>query len=153
MGLAVTITGTRSVEEVTSTQLQLRFGDYLRPFATAEAHFYLGGAIGIDTAALEWLAKETNAALTVAVPCAVADQPAKAADAIGRWSTAGRLSGVVELSADRLGAEAYHARNRWMVDRSEFVVGFPRGTDPSSGTWYTLNYAADQGKPQLVIPL
>lgn len=40
-----------------------------------------------------------------------------------------------------------------MVDRSEFVIGFPFGDNPVSGTWYTLNYAAEHGKPRLVVPL
>ena len=40
-----------------------------------------------------------------------------------------------------------------MVDRSGFVIGFPKGTDPHSGTWYTVNYAAAQGKPRLVVPV
>jgi hypothetical protein len=129
------------------------FGNYLRPFADSDAHFYLGGAAGIDTVALGWLAEHTQASLTVVVPCTVADQPAAASDAIRRWKLKGRLAAVVELRADKLGTSAYHARNRWMVDRSGFVIGFPRGTEPTSGTWYTVNYAAEQGKPRLVVPV
>lgn len=149
----VTITGTRSVPAESETQLPVLFEDYLRPFARPDAHFYLGGAAGIDTAALDWLADRTQASLTVAVPCTVSDQPAAAAASIHRWQDAGRVVEVVELGADRLGTAAYHARNRWMVDRSGFVIGFPRGTEPTSGTWYTVNYAAEQGKPRLVIPI
>jgi hypothetical protein len=91
--------------------------------------------------------------LIVVVPCTVADQPAPAADAIARWNLQGRLAEVIELGAGELSISAYHARNRWMVDRSGFVIGFPRGTDPTSGTWYTVNYAAAQGKPRLLIPV
>ncbi|MFF1612229.1 hypothetical protein ACFVYA_30985 [Amycolatopsis sp. NPDC058278] len=147
----VTITGTRSVPA--ESQLPGLFDDYLRPFAAPDAHFYLGGAVGIDTAALDWLADHSQASLTVVVPCTVADQPAAAAASIRRHWDAGRLVEVVELDADRLGTAAYYARNRWMVDRSDFVVGFPRGTDPTSGTWYTVNYAAEQGKPRLIAPV
>jgi len=150
---SVTISGTRSVDEETASRLDKLFDGYLRPFADPDAHFYLGGAAGIDTAALDWLSRHTRAALTVVVPCRVSDQPDAAVDTITGWMTRGRLTEIVELDADRLGTCAYHARNRWMVDRSCFVIGFPRGVEPTSGTWYTVNYAADQGKPRLVVPL
>ncbi|MFF5990437.1 hypothetical protein [Prauserella flavalba] len=149
----VTITGTRSIPAESEAQLPGLFDGYLRPFADPDAHFYLGGAAGIDTAALDWLADCSQASLTVVVPRMVADQPAAAAACIRRWQEAGRLVQVVELGADRLGTAAYHARNRWMVDRSGFVIGFPRGTEATSGTWYTVNYAAEQGKPRLVVPV
>ncbi|MCG8917852.1 hypothetical protein L6E12_18895 [Actinokineospora sp. PR83] len=149
----VTVTGTRSITAECETQLPDLFDGYLRPFAGSESHFHLGGAAGIDTAALDWLATHTQASLTVVVPCTVADQPAAANGAIRWWQGRGRLAGVVELGAAKLGTTAYHARNRWMVDRSGLVIGFPRGTQPTSGTWYTVNYAAEQGKPRLVVPV
>ncbi|OSY38944.1 MULTISPECIES: hypothetical protein [Pseudonocardia] len=40
-----------------------------------------------------------------------------------------------------------------MVDRSDFVIGFPRGDDPQSGTRYTLGHAARLGLPHLVLPV
>lgn len=147
----VTITGTRSIPVLSG--LPRLFDDYLRPFAAQEAHFYIGGAVGIDTATLDWLATNSQASLTVVVPCTVVDQPAAAVESIRRWQDASRLVEVVELGADRLGSAAYHARNRWMVDRSAFVIGFPEGAKSASGTWYTLNYAAEQGKPRLVVPV
>lgn len=153
MPRTVTLTGTRTPGEISDADLNKLFNAYLRPFTTAEARFYIGGAAGIDTATLEWLAEQTSARLTLVVPCTVADQPTIAAEAIARWSQLGRLDKVVELRDSELGTAAYHARNRWMVDRSEFVIGFPRGTDPASGTWYTLTYAAEQGKFRLVVPL
>lgn len=148
----VTITGARSPAQPVA-QLAGLYSEYLRPFADPDATFYLGGAAGIDTSALDWLAEHTGAALIVVVPCAVDDQPAAAVRAIRRWHRSERLEKVVELCADKLGSAAYHARNRWMVDRSSFVIGFPYGTDPSSGTWYTMNYAAEQGKPLLIVPV
>lgn len=153
MPRAVTITGTRATDEVDEADLDDWFTAYLRPFATEEARFYIGGAAGIDTAALDWLAGHTRARLTVAVPCFVADQPTVAAEAMSSWRQHGRLDEIVELRAPEMDAHAYHRRNRWMVDRSEFVIGFPRGNDPASGTWYTLNYAAEKGKPRLVLPM
>ncbi|WNV83045.1 hypothetical protein [Umezawaea sp. Da 62-37] len=151
MARRVTITGTRST--TAESDLLGLFDAYIRPFADPDAHFYLGGADGIDTAALDWLAVDSQVSLTIVVPCAVTDQPATAVASIRRWQAAGRLVEVVELGASRLGTAAYHARNRWMVDRSELVIGFPRGTEPTSGTWYTLDYAAEQGKPRVVVPV
>jgi hypothetical protein len=150
---SVTITGTRSINQEAESRLGVLFPDYVRPFAEPEAKFFLGGAAGIDTFALHWLAEHTTATLTVVVPCTVADQPSIAGEAIARWNTRGRIAEIVELAAEKLATAAYHARNRWMVDRSDFVIGFPKGADQSSGTWYTLNYAADHAKPQLVVPL
>lgn len=153
MAQSVTITGPRSIDDQAEQRLDRLFDGYLRPFAEPGAHFYLGGAVGIDTAALNWLAEHTPTTLTVVVPCTVADQSGDAANSIRRWDARGRLASVVELAADKLGTAAYHARNRWMVDRSGFVIGFPHGPESNSGTWYTLNYAAEQGKPRLVVPL
>ncbi len=150
---SVTITGTRSISHIPAVSLAGAFGEYLQPFAVPDAHFYLGGAAGIDTAALEWMAEHTPVVLTVVVPCTVADQPASAGEAIMRWSRCGRLAEIVELGAPELGTPAYHARNRWMVDRSGLVIGFPRGSELTSGTWYTMNYAAEQSTPHLVVPI
>lgn len=153
MPRSVTITGARAADKITEADLDQAFAGYLRPFADTGVHVYLGGAAGIDTLALHWLAEHTDVDLTIAVPSTVADQPAIAAEAIGHWRKRNRLVEVVELRAPEQGSIAYHARNRWMVDRSEFVIGFPLGNDPASGTWYTLDYAAAQGKPRLVVPL
>lgn len=149
MTRAVTITGTRTVERDPRDLFRL----YLEPFAVPDTHFYIGGAAGIDTLALDWLAETTAAELSVVVPGGVDDQPEVASASIQKWSSASRLAEVVELRAPELGAAAYHARNRWMVDRCDFVIGFPHGDDPGSGTWYTLNYATDQGKPRLIVPV
>lgn len=129
------------------------FTTYLRPFTGPNVHFYLGGAVGIDTLALQWLAQYTDVAVTVVVPSTTAKQPAAAQEAIAIWERSGRLFQIVELGAPTLSAVAYHARNRWMVDHSNFVIGFPHDNDAASGTWYTLNYAAEQGKPRLVVPI
>ncbi|WP_202971158.1 DNA-processing protein DprA [Saccharothrix sp. ALI-22-I] len=147
----ITITGTRSISAEDDDRLDVLFDDYLLPFGNA--HFYIGGAAGIDTATLDWLAENTSATLTVVVPCTVIDQPQSASSAIASWQGHNRLAEVIELAAPDLDTSAYHARNRYMVDRSDFVIGFPRGTDQTSGTWYTLNYAADRGKPRLVVPV
>lgn len=154
MERSVAITGTRSIGDAPVDKLAEVFDAYLRPFSDAKAHFYVGGASGVDTAALQWLASNSEASLTVVVPCRIVDQPAGSAEVVDRLRGEDRLADVVEMGATLLGKAAYHARNRWMVDHSGLVIGFPRGDESvGGGTWYTLNYAAEQGKARLVVPL
>ncbi len=154
MERSVAVTGTRSIGDAPVDELAAAFVAYLGPFADSSSHFYVGGASGVDTAALQWLAKSTEAALTVVVPCRVVDQPAGSIDVIERLRAENRLADVVELGATLLGKAAYHARNRWMVDHTGLVIGFPRGDESvGGGTWYILHYAAEQGKARLVVPL
>lgn len=153
MARTVTITGSRCTDHRSPEHFQKLFSLYLAPFAQRDSHFYIGGAVGIDTLTLSWLAANTRCSITVVVPCTVEAQPQEASQAIRLWDTKRRLTEVVELGAPQLGSAAYHARNRWMVDHSEFVVGFPLDNDQSSGTWYTLNYAAGQDKPRLIVPI
>ncbi|MFE4667261.1 hypothetical protein ACFRI7_33360 [Streptomyces sp. NPDC056716] len=147
---AVTITGTRSTGHRPLAEYAYLFATYLQPF-TDNAHLYMGGAKGIDSLTLHWLAENTAAHLTVVVPGTVEQQPTEAQQAIARVRD--RITEVVELKAARLAAPAYHARNRWMVDRSELTIGFPRNGELDSGTWQTLNYTRDQGKPHLIVPV
>ncbi|MGW4042920.1 hypothetical protein [Streptomyces sp. NPDC004721] len=146
----VTITGTRSTSHKPLDEYAQLFTAFLGPFAT-DAHFYIGGARGIDSLTLLWLAGNTEAAITVAVPGTVCQQPAEARQAIARVRD--RISEVVELAAPELNSASYHARNRWMVDRTSMTIGFPRAGQLQSGTWQTLNYTRDQGKPHVVVPI
>lgn len=150
---AVTITGSRCTEHRVPAEYEVLFDAYLRPFAGQGSNIYLGGAMRIDTLALDWLAEHTPAALTVVVPCTLADQPERARQSVLRATRRVPRVSLVELGAPQLGADAYHTRNRWMVDRSDLVIGFPHGDDPRSGTWYTIHYGANQGKPRLIIPI
>lgn len=153
MKRSVAVIGTRSIGDAPVGGLADTFDDYLRPFSGPSAHVYVGGDSGVDTVALQWLATNSEAALTVVVPCRVLDQPAGSAEAIDRLRREDRLA-VVEMGATLLGKAAYHARNRWMVDHSDLVIEFPRGDESvGGGTWDTLKYAAEQGKARLVIPL
>jgi predicted Rossmann fold nucleotide-binding protein DprA/Smf involved in DNA uptake len=147
---AVAITGTRNTGHRRLDDYASLFRTYLGPFADG-AHFYVGGAKGIDSLSLLWLAGNTQADLTIVVPGTVDQQPAEARQAIAR--TRDRIKEIVELKAPELRAPAFHARNRWMVDRTGMTIGFPHTDEPSSGTWQTLNYAADQGKPRLIVPV
>ncbi|MFF2405998.1 hypothetical protein [Streptomyces sp. NPDC058092] len=125
------------------------FATYLGAFA--HSAFYIGGAKGIDSWALLWLAESTCADITIVVPGTVAQQPQEARQAVAH--TRNRIKEVVELGAPELCADAYHARNRWMVDRSALTIGFPHRSESSLGTWQTINYTADRGKPRLIVPV
>ncbi|WP_461081940.1 LOG family protein [Streptomyces deserti] len=146
----VAITGTRNTGHRSLDEYARLFADYLGPFASS-AHFYIGGAKGIDSLSLLWLAGNTTADLTIVVPGTVDQQPAEARQAIAR--TRDRIKEIVELRASELKSPAYHARNRWMVDHAGLTVGFPHSTESSLGTWQTLSYTADQGKPRLIVPV
>ncbi|WP_308370384.1 DNA-processing protein DprA [Streptomyces sp. McG3] len=146
----VTITGTRETGHKSLAEYADLFEQHLGPFVPA-AHFYLGGAVGIDSLALLWLADRTTAAITVVAPGTLNQQPAEAREAVAR--ARGRITEIVELTAAELRSPAYHARNRWMVDRTSMTIGFPHATEPSTGTWQTINYTAEQGKPRLIVPV
>ncbi|RCG23745.1 hypothetical protein DTL70_14065 [Streptomyces diacarni] len=146
----VTITGTRTTGHRDTAHYARLFAHYLAPFAP-EAHFHLGGARGIDSLALAWLAAHTRARITVVVPGTLDQQPPEARHAVARAGD--RVAELVELGAEPLDDAAYLARNRWMVDRSALVIGFPVGTSTVSGTWQTLEYAARQDKARLIVPI
>ncbi|MFJ9621136.1 hypothetical protein [Streptomyces sp. NPDC101181] len=146
----VTITGTRRSGHKTPAEYADLLEHYLGPF-TQGAHFYIGGATGIDSLALLWLADRTSAAITIVAPGTLGRQPAEAQEAVAL--PRGRIKEVVELGATELNASAYHARNRWMVDRTSMTIGFPHATEPSTGTWQTIDYTTEQRKPRLIVPV
>ncbi|MDQ1024790.1 putative Rossmann fold nucleotide-binding protein DprA/Smf involved in DNA uptake [Streptomyces umbrinus] len=152
MALTVAITGTRSTGHRELAWYTELFAQFLGAFAGNQAHFHIGGAKGIDSLSLLWLAENSKARVTIVAPGTVAQQPAEARQAIQCCRE--RIAEIVELGAAELGTPAYHARNRWMVDRSDMVIGFPLdGPEGTSGTWQTLNYSAQQGKPRLIVPV
>ncbi|MBB4794944.1 LOG family protein [Streptomyces nodosus] len=146
----MTITGTRSTEHRPLTEYADLFTRFLSPFAPS-AHFYIGGAKGIDSLSLLWLADNTNSGLTIVAPGTVDQQPAEARQAITRARD--RITEIVELKAPELNAASYHARNRWMVDHTSMTIGFPCHGRLRSGTWQTLEYTLEQGKPHVVVPI
>ncbi|MFJ1698199.1 hypothetical protein ACIOHC_24290 [Streptomyces sp. NPDC088252] len=145
----VAITGTRNTGHRPLAEYGQLFANYLGPFA--QGHFYIGGAMGIDSLALLWLAGQADASITIVTPGTVDQQPAEARQAIAR--TRDRITEIVELGAAELRTPAYHARNRWMVDRTSMTIGFPHTAEPSTGTWQTITYTAEQGKPRLIVPV
>jgi hypothetical protein len=154
MPKAITVSGARVTNLRFAAANDELFAEYLAPFAAEHTQFYVGGAVGIDSLALRWLVEKSRAIVTVVVPATVADQPDNAQDEILAASRLGRLSEIVELRHPRFPeAEAYHARNRWMVDHSAFLIAFPHSTHSESGTWQTIHYAAASAKPRLIVPL
>ncbi|GII79114.1 hypothetical protein Sru01_40960 [Sphaerisporangium rufum] len=154
MPRAVTITGTRSTDHRPLGEYQALFREWLFPFAASGVRFYVGGARGIDSLSLLWLAAETEAELVVVVPGTLAGQPDDARQAVAVVRRQGRLEELIELDhPDHPSTEAYFHRNRWMVDRSEFVIGFPRSGSEGGGTWYTIGHAERQGKARLILPV
>ncbi|GHJ36984.1 hypothetical protein [Streptomyces sp. TS71-3] len=152
MPLAAVITGTRKTGHRELNWFNDLFFVYLSPWATDGAHFYVGGAQGIDSLCLLWLAGNSSSRITVVVPGTVEQQPDEARQAIERCGS--RVDELVELKASELRTPAYHARNRYMVDRAQMAIGFPlEGPQGTSGTWQTINYAATGGKPRLIVPV
>lgn len=151
--MRIAITGTRQIEPHTQ-KLSALFEQLLTPFAARGCEWMLGGAAGVDTVALQFLAR-TEKHLVVAVPARLEDQPADAGAAVAEARRAGRLARLVELAhPEGVGSAAFTARNRWLVDHSDLVIGFPlHPVDDGSGTWETLRYAAELGKPYLVASL
>ncbi len=148
----ITITGTRNVPAGASDRCEVLFERCMGPFVRDGHAFFVGGAVGIDTLALDWLVGQ-QAPVTVVVPATVEDQPGPARDCIRSAQHAG-LAAVVELRhRDFPAPDAYHARNRYMVDRSGLAIGYPRRDSSGGGTWYTLEYAASKGIPHLIVPL
>lgn len=147
----VTITGTRDVGGRLEA-LRAGIEEFVAPFAGAGVRFHLGGAAGVDSVCLRWLAAETEAELVVVVPATLAEQPAEARSAVAEAVSAGRLTSLVELGLTAR-TDGYHARNRWMVDRSDLVIGFPLAVTEGGGTGHTLDYARSLGRPRLIAPL
>lgn len=153
---SIAISGTRSIDHRADGDYFRLFTDLVAPYAQwGEAvRFYLGGAPGIDTLGLRWLAEETRAILTVVVPAFVAAQPEPARDAVHAAVAAGRVDLVVELEQpDFPSTAAYHVRNRYMVDNSEMLIAFPLASGAAGGTLQTIEYAAAKGLPRLIVPV
>lgn len=152
---SIAVTGSRDTGGRSEAEFESLLAAYLGPFADADSSWQLGGASGIDTLALSWLLRHSVSRLTVAVPVRLADQPADAREQVENARAADRLDQLVELAhPEGRGEASYELRNRWLVDHSSLVVGFPLTSEPDgSGTWQTLQYAAHRKLPRLIVPL
>lgn len=108
--------------------------------------YYLGGAKGIDTEALKYIANtQPNSIRTVVVPNTISAQPYEARIAIKQYAT-----NVIELK--NTGIDRYFIRNEFIVDKADKTVAFYdfRG---KGGTYQTIEYAMSKGKLLEVNPL
>jgi len=103
-------------------------------------HYMFGGARGIDSDALEYLARTQPSSIrTVVVPNRLIDQPGEAQVIIKRHAT-----NVIELH--NTGPDRYFIRNKYLVDNSTRVQAFYDFRE-HGGTYQTINYANNRGKP------
>jgi hypothetical protein len=108
--------------------------------------YYLGGARGADTDALEYLGKTQPASTrTVVVPNTLAAQPVSTQGTTARYATE-----VIELN--NTGPDRFQIRNRYIVDHSDRVAAFTDGRK-SGGTYNTIRYAELKGVPVDIQPL
>lgn len=150
--MIVAITGHRKLSPADAALVTARVESLIYDVRPAVVIF--GGAVGVDTVALAAAQHHRShrggtvrahpSRLVVIVPDTVSAQPHDAREAIQLYADE-----VVELrraitSAD--GWEAYHARNREMVERADVVLGFWDG-NKQSGTGACLAYASRVGRP------
>lgn len=149
----ITISGARSTSHLPNSAYDDLFDQYVKPFTSPNIRFYVGGATGIDTLALRWLVENGASQITVAVPCTLTDQPPDVQAAVMEALKTRDGAELVELRrSPQPNADAYHYRNRWMVDRSELLIAFPYG-DHEGGTQYTIDYARTVNRARLVVPI
>ncbi len=112
-----------------------------------KARTYLfGGAQGIDTDALEYIAKtQPHSLRTVIVPNRLVDQPKLTIPITNKYSTS-----VVELG--QTGPGRYMNRNRYLVNHSNHLRAF-YDFRKSGGTYNTIEYARNTGRPLSITPM
>jgi len=101
--------------------------------------YMFGGARGIDTDALTYIAQTQPGSIrTVVVPNTMGDQPIEARFAIKNYATE-----VIELK--NTGSDRYFIRNRYLVNNCDRLEAFYdlRGR---GGTFQTIKYARSMGK-------
>jgi predicted Rossmann fold nucleotide-binding protein DprA/Smf involved in DNA uptake len=152
--LHVTISGTRATHESYEGAYYAAFKVSLLPLAMGGAKFHVGGARGIDHLALGYLMELGKASnVTIVVPGRLEQQPHEVKPRLYQAISEGAL--LIQLQAiDFPSAPAYHARNRWMLNRSEYLAAYPLvGEDRKGGTWTTINEAMRRDMPRTVVPV
>lgn len=137
----ITITGSRDVDP---DNLLAEIPQNLAPFLGKKQHWLLGGAIGVDNIASQWLLAEGEL-VTGVVPFLKENQPASVQDTLSKLN-----GGCYELAFPKT-KKAYLDRNSFMVDHSHVVIAFWNGE--KGGTWQTIQYALKNGKETHVYPV
>jgi predicted Rossmann fold nucleotide-binding protein DprA/Smf involved in DNA uptake len=137
----ITITGSRDVDP---TRLEAAFESALAPFTGLKRYWLLGGAIGVDDIATQWLL-DRGELVTGVVPFLREDQPRSVQETLARLT-----GGCFELALSKT-KKAYLDRNSYMVDHSTTVIAFWNGE--KGGTWQTIQYALKNGRETHVYPV
>lgn len=137
---AITVTGSR---EFASQSFDALFASALGAFIGQQRVWLIGGAVGIDQLATEWLLDRSEDVVAV-VPFTVKDQPKAVQD------TLGKVQRCIELHYGKT-KKAYLDRNAYMVERSDTVIAFWNGE--KGGTWATVQCALKLHKQVHVYPI
>ncbi len=134
--MIIAITGIRDIHLDSHQIVESVIFAYVKAFP--EAHFYFGGARGVDTIALE-VAHEGGAFCKVIVPFTVGDQPTEAADTIRKCARE-----IREMKLPH-GRRAFLMRNEALIHPADLVLGF---TDVKleGGTHHAMTLARKQDK-------
>lgn len=143
--MTVAFTGHRSVPDEKAVLAKLRelLVDLIKQGADT---FICGGAVGFDTLAAQAVLELREAypiRLVLAIPCEGQD---------ARFSPEQKATyAKIRLAADEETVlyphycrGCMHARNRYMVDRCDFLVAYCHKS--TGGTAYTVDYATNKGK-------
>lgn len=153
---ACCFTGHRNISDGEKQRVSEEIGRIVRTLVRhGVRHFIVGGALGFDTVAAVTVINmrdneiltdadenEVEITLTVAVPCPKQSAKWKFADRALYNSILKSADEVVTLS-DSYTRECMLARNRYMVDRSNYCICYV--THRSGGSYYTMNYAKKSG--------
>lgn len=108
--------------------------------------YLFGGARGIDSDALEYIAKtQPHSLRTVIVPNRLIDQPKLTIPITNKYSTS-----VIELG--KTGPGRYMNRNRYLVNNSNHLRAF-YDFRKSGGTYNTIEYARNTGRSLSITPM
>ena len=126
--------------------------DYIKKLITEQGfdYFICGGAIGVDTdfaqTVLSLKKKYKNIQLEIAVPCEDQDLKWTAEDK-AVYHKILKKADVVTVLAKKYTPSCMMARNRYMVDKSDFGMAFWYSKQKKGGTYATIRYVEKIGKP------
>ena len=139
----ITITGSRKLSK---KHIWKKFDEYLNLWTKCGRKWLVGGACGVDHWAIEWLL-EKNEDCTAVVPFTILSQPKVVQPILKEMKKNGK---VIELKLPN-NKGAYLIRNKFMVDRSNVVIGFWNGR--TGGSSKTLIYGIEKGREVHAYPI
>lgn len=117
-------------------------------------NFISGMAIGADLDFAETVLKlreKYPITLECAIPCPNQTLKWNDKDKL-RYDNILKRADKINLISERYSPECMLKRNRYMVDKSEFIIAVFNGIE-KGGTWYTINYANKENKHIEIIEL